>query len=71
MTLPTAGTQSLATPILYTVAEGCALLRISRWTFYRLVHARELTTITIGSRRFVPATAITAYIERQIAAGGG
>jgi len=49
-------------PALLTVAETCACLRISRWTFYRLVHTKQLRTIKIGSTRRVPTTAIAEFI---------
>jgi excisionase family DNA binding protein len=47
---------------LLTVAEACAQLRISRWTFYRLVQTRQLLTVKIGSARRVPRTAIAEFI---------
>lgn len=49
-------------PDLLTVAEACARLRISRWTFYRLVQTRQLHTVKIGSARRVPTTAIAEFI---------
>ena len=49
-------------PVLLTVTEACARLRISRWTFYRLVQTRQLRTIKIGSARRVPAAAITEFV---------
>jgi excisionase family DNA binding protein len=53
---------SAVEPELLTVTEVCARLRISRWTFYRLVQTRQLKTIKIGSARRVPATAISQLI---------
>jgi excisionase family DNA binding protein len=49
-------------PDLLTVAETCARLRISRWTFYRLVQTRQLRTVKIGSARRVPTVAISEFI---------
>ena len=49
-------------PQLLTVAEVCTRLRISRWTFYRLVHTRQLRTVKIGSARRVSTTAVAEFI---------
>lgn len=51
---------------LLTVTEACAQLRISRWSFYRLLHQRQLQTVTIGRRRFVAH----AELHRFVAALG-
>lgn len=59
------GEKSSSTELL-TVDEACKQLRISRWSFYRLVNQRELATIQIGRRRLVPKTAVTAFIERRL-----
>lgn len=56
--------QPVATHLLLTVHEACAVLRVSRWTLYRLIQNRELDTIKIGSRRCVPVASIHALIER-------
>jgi excisionase family DNA binding protein len=53
---------------LLTVDEACRSLRISRWSFYQLVHRRKLATIQVGRRRLVPKAAITAFIERRLEA---
>ena len=47
---------------LLTVAEACAVLRVSRWMVYRLIHARQLRTIKIGSRRLVPSAAVEEFL---------
>ncbi|WP_246001524.1 helix-turn-helix domain-containing protein [Allorhizocola rhizosphaerae] len=44
--------------------EACALLRISRWGLYRLIHSRQLKTIHIGSRRLIPRDAVLDLIEK-------
>lgn len=53
--------------LLLTVPETCAQLRISRWSFYRLVQRRQLTTIKIGGRRLVPTASLGDFIARQVA----
>lgn len=47
---------------LLTVSEACARLRISRWSFYRLIHQRQLNTVTIGRRRFVPNAELHRFV---------
>lgn len=63
-TLPTSPEGSTPGQQLLTVAEACASLRISRWTFYRLVQARQLETVKIGSARRVPATALHQFVDK-------
>lgn len=55
-------------PALLTVAESCQALRISRWTFYRLVQQRQLQTLKIGRRRLVTTDAVERFIAHQAAA---
>ncbi|WP_433683349.1 helix-turn-helix domain-containing protein [Nocardia sp. CA-119907] len=55
---------------LLTVAEACARLRISRSNLYNLIHQRELATVKIGRRRFVPAGETDRYIQQLIRIGG-
>jgi excisionase family DNA binding protein len=55
---------------LLTVAEACASLRISRWTFYRLIQAERLKTVKIGSARRVPVAAIGEFVEDLRRSGG-
>jgi excisionase family DNA binding protein len=51
-------------PVVLTVPEACAVLKISRWTLYQLIRTRQLETIKMGSRRCVPVSAIQALVER-------
>ncbi|WP_280442596.1 helix-turn-helix domain-containing protein [Nocardia brasiliensis] len=57
-------------PDLLTIPETCARLRLSRWSVYQLIHRRELATVKIGRRRFVPATEVDRFIG-QLTEGGG
>ncbi|WP_410171864.1 helix-turn-helix domain-containing protein [Amycolatopsis heterodermiae] len=52
-------------PLLLTVDEACRALRVSRWTVNQLIRTRKLTTIKIGSRRLVPATAIHTFVQSR------
>lgn len=58
-----------STPMLYTLAEATAILRISRWTLHRLIQERRLHTIKIGTRRLVPPEAIRDFITKSAAEG--
>jgi excisionase family DNA binding protein len=49
---------------LLNIDEACDILRVSRWTLYRLINERRLETIKIGSRRLVPVQALQDLIER-------
>jgi excisionase family DNA binding protein len=51
-------------PVVLTVPEACAVLRISRWTLYELIRSRQLETVKIGSRRVVPMSAVHALLDR-------
>ncbi len=57
-------TSNNRTHFLFTMAEACSALRVSRWMLYQLIRSRQLTTIKIGRRRFVPRDALEALIER-------
>ena len=50
---------------LLTVKETCERLRISPWSFYRLVQRREIKTITIGRRRLVTTAALEEFIQQR------
>jgi excisionase family DNA binding protein len=44
---------SMGPGALLTVDEACDMLRVSRWSFYRLVQTKQLRTFKLGSRRLV------------------
>jgi excisionase family DNA binding protein len=46
-----------------TVAEVAALLRVSRMTVYRLVHAGTLTAVRVGRSLRVPRNAVDGYLR--------
>jgi excisionase family DNA binding protein len=50
--------------VVLTVDEACDVLRVSRWTLYRLIRSRQLLTIKIGRRRYVPRKAVYEMVER-------
>jgi excisionase family DNA binding protein len=46
-----------------TVAEVAALMRVSKMTVYRLVHAGELTAVRVGRSFRVPEQAVHQYLR--------
>ncbi len=50
-----------------TVAEVAAIMRVSKMTVYRLVHAGELPAIRFGRSYRVPETAVADAMQRPIA----
>ncbi|MFI6168925.1 helix-turn-helix domain-containing protein [Nocardia sp. NPDC051052] len=55
---------------LLTVTEAHTRLRISKWSLYRLIHERELTTVKVGARRFVPVSEVERFVRDLVTAGG-
>lgn len=52
-------------PLLYTVPEAAQLLRIGRSSLYELIATRQLVSITIGSRRLIPAEDLEAFVASR------
>lgn len=50
-----------------TVAEVAELMRVSKMTVYRLVHAGELPAVRFGRSYRVPETAVTAALQMPVA----
>ena len=46
-----------------TVAEVAALMRVSKMTVYRLVHAGELAAVQVGRSYRVPEKAVHDYLR--------
>jgi excisionase family DNA binding protein len=60
--------KKLAEVRFLTVAEVAAIMRVSKMTVYRLVHAGELPAVRVGRSFRVPEQAVhdylsTSYIE--------
>lgn len=51
--------------LVYTLDEAAHLLKVSKWTLNRLVQARDLGSIQIGTRRLIPADAISGFLANQ------
>ncbi|MFT3860417.1 helix-turn-helix domain-containing protein [Micropruina sp.] len=48
---------------LLKVTEVAAMLRVSRMSVYRLIHAGELEAVRFGRSFRVPARAVDAYLR--------
>ncbi|AXH89736.1 DNA-binding protein [Micromonospora aurantiaca] len=52
---------------LLTMDEAARLLRVSRWTVFRLAKERQVTSLLVGQRcRRITASSVQAYIARQL-----
>ena len=47
----------------FTVAEVAALMRVSKMSVYRLIHAGELEAVRFGRSFRVPESAVHAYLR--------
>ena len=50
-----------------TVAEVAEIMRVSKMTVYRLVHAGDLPAIRFGRSYRVPESAVTDALRRPVA----
>jgi len=50
--------------LLLTIDETCKILRVSKWTVYRLMDERKLASVKIRSRRLIPVQAVRDLIKR-------
>jgi excisionase family DNA binding protein len=57
------GSHSLLEEVRFlTVAEVAALMRVSKMTVYRLVHAGDLAAVRVGRSFRVPENAVQEYL---------
>ena len=56
---------------LLTVAEVSALLRVSKMTIYRMVHAGEMSHVKVGRSFRIPADAVRRILGRRNASRFG
>lgn len=54
---------------LLTVAEVAAIMRVSKMTVYRLVHAGELPAIRFGRSFRVPESAVEEALRHHVGDG--
>lgn len=53
-----------------TVAEVAAIMRVSKMTVYRLVHAGELPAVRVGRSFRVPEQAVHDYLRHAFIEAG-
>jgi excisionase family DNA binding protein len=63
VTRPSRSDGALAEVSFLTVAEVAALMRVSKMTVYRLVHAGELAAVRVGRSFRVPEQAVHSYLR--------
>jgi excisionase family DNA binding protein len=51
---------------LLRVDEAAELLRVSRWTVYKLIKERQLTSVKVRSGRRIVAESVRAYVAALI-----
>ena len=61
---------SLSDMRFLTVAEVAAVMRVSRMTVYRLVHAGDLASVQIGRSFRVPESAVHDYLRGAFTEAG-
>lgn len=57
------GGDELAEVRFLTVAEVAAIMRVSKMTVYRLVHAGDLPAVRVGRSFRVPERAVHEYLQ--------
>jgi excisionase family DNA binding protein len=62
--------QGLGQVRFLTVAEVAAIMRVSKMTVYRLVHAGELPAVRVGRSFRVPEKAVHSYLEGAFYSAG-
>ncbi|MCU1672196.1 MAG: binding domain protein excisionase family [Frankiales bacterium] len=61
---------SLSEVRFLTVAEVAAIMRVSKMTVYRMVHAGELTSVRVGRSFRVPEQAVHDYLRGAFTEAG-
>jgi excisionase family DNA binding protein len=61
---------ALAEVRFLTVAEVAALMRVSKMTVYRLVHAGDLAAVRVGRSFRVPEQAVHTYLRDALPPAG-
>ena len=54
----------------YKVAEVAEVLRVSKMSVYRLIHAGDMEAIQVGRSYRVPAHAVDAYLRDSLSQAG-
>ncbi len=51
-------------PLVYTVQEAAARLKVSPWTINKLIQDALLGSIQVGARRLIPHDDLDSFIAR-------
>ena len=62
---PRYGSESTEAPLLLTVKEAAALMRIGRDTTYSLVAQRRIPCVKLGKQIRIPRKALIAHLEKE------
>ena len=65
-----AADQPFAEVRFLTVAEVASLMRVSKMTVYRMVHAAELPAVRVGRSFRVPEKAVHEYLRKAFIEAG-
>jgi len=63
-------TEELLQSGLLTIPEVCKTLRLSRSMVYKMLDARELTSIRFGRSRRIPRAAVEQLLKNRLEASG-
>ncbi len=67
--LPTESPPRLnADQLLFSVEDAADDLNVGRTTMYGLIASGAIRTVTIGRRRLIPRSELTAFVERLLQA---
>ncbi|MDJ0317892.1 MULTISPECIES: helix-turn-helix domain-containing protein [Arthrobacter] len=61
--------QNFSNVTFLTVQEVAELMRVSKMTVYRMVHAGELPAVRFGRSYRVPANAVESYLRSAVVDG--
>lgn len=59
-----------AAPRLFTVAEVASIMRVSKMTVYRLIHAGDLAAVRVGRAFRVSEAAVHDFLRNAYSAAG-
>ena len=56
----------LSTPLLLSVEEAAAQIRVSRARMFELIRRRKVLSVKVGASRRVPYDSLRAYVDQLI-----
>lgn len=57
-------------PLAVSTSTAAGMIDVSRPTLYRLLRTGEIPSFQLGSRRLIPTSGLTAWVEHQTKNGG-